>query len=103
MSSSFVRISKREAQKRFNAGTMPVYLCPCKLRPGFPWNVACLIFGKEYLEDAERYAPRPDGTDGSILWKGTLEKTAWDLLYNNWAYYNATYETGYYAHYYVQK
>lgn len=26
---------------------------------------------------------------------------AWATYYNEWLYYNATYETGYYAHFYV--
>ena len=31
------RISKATARKLYNQG-IPVYACPCKLRPGRPWN-----------------------------------------------------------------
>lgn len=92
---SFKRISKSAAKKLFNEGK-GVYLCPCKMMPGTPFNMAALIYGKEYLEKAEMYRNSPD------LWKGTLEATAWDLMYNNWSFYNTSYETGYYAAYYVE-
>ena len=88
-----IRISKREAQKCF-AADQPIYLCPRKFVPCTPWHVECLILGKEYLEKAEGYRNHP------TLWKGTIEATAWALMYNNWAYYNASWEAGYYAHYY---
>jgi hypothetical protein len=90
----FTRITKRQAMARFNKG-LPFYLCPCKLRPGWPWNFAILIANSEdYREDANKYRDNP------TLWKDSVEQTAWELLYNNWAYYNTSYEMGYYAHYY---
>lgn len=96
----FKRITKKEAQTLFAQGK-PVYLNPCKFMPSTPFNQACLILGKEYLDKAAEYGPK--GTfPNEKLWKGTVEQTAWDLMYNNWAFYNATYETGYYAHYYVE-
>ncbi len=93
---TFKRVTKREAQKRFNENK-GVYLCPCKMRPGYPWNIAVQVFGKAYLENAETYRNHPD------LWKGTPEQTAWALMYNNFAFYNLTNETGRYAHYYVEE
>lgn len=36
MVAGFTRISKRAAEKRYNAGEV-VILCPVKLRPGFPY------------------------------------------------------------------
>ncbi len=98
----FIRISKREARKIFAEGNKFIFVCPCKMWPSAPWNMAAMISGREYLENAERYAPREDGTDAGSCWKGNLADTAWDLMYNNWAFYNATHETGYYAHYYIQ-
>ena len=92
----FKRITIQEAKKRF-AEDKPIYLCPCKMNPAGPWGQACLILGKQYLENAEWYQKHP-----SPLWKGTLAATAWDLMYNNWAFYNTNYEMGYYAHYYIQ-
>lgn len=71
---TYRRITKREAIKRFN-DKLPIVLCPCKLRPGFPWRPDVTIYGKDYA--------------------------TWDQMYNNWAYYNTSYEAGYYAHYYI--
>jgi len=98
----FIRITKWEARRLFAKGNETIFLCPCKMHPGFPFNMALMVSGKEWLEKAQWYKPRDDGTT-SDLWKGTIEKTAWDLLYNNWNYYNTSYETGYYAHYYIQR
>lgn len=89
------RITKAEARKLFAQGK-PVTLCPCKLYPGGPWSIGCRVFGKEWIERADRLYRESD------LWKGTAEATGWDLMYNEWKYYNASYETGYYAHYYVE-
>lgn len=107
------RISKREAQRLFALGDTAIFLCPCKLRPGFPWNVAAHVFGREYLEDAKRYLPRENsGTiNGEICWQAAqagilkmdINKIAWDLMYNSFAYYNLTSETGRYAHYYIER
>lgn len=91
----FKRITKREAKALFAKGEV-VYFCPCKFAPDGPWSMACGCHPTEWLEQAKTYEGHP------ILWKGTVEATAWDLAYNNWAYYNATNETGLYAHYYLQ-
>jgi hypothetical protein len=90
-----VRITKREAKKRF-AQDLPVILCPCKLRAGPPWHPQCEVRGGEYLLRAESYRDHPD------LWDGTLEETAWSLMYHNWKFHNTSCEMGYYAHYYVE-
>lgn len=92
---SFKRISKAAARKLFNEGK-GVYLCPHKMRPDTPFSEAILVFSKEWLDRAEMYRDNPK------LWCGTLEKTAWNLMYNNWSFYNSSYETGYYAAYYVE-
>lgn len=77
----FTRITKAAAIKRF-VDNLPVYFCPCKLSPCSPWNVACLI-----IRDKER---------GYSGW------TTFEQAYNAWSYYNTSYETGYYAHYYME-
>ena len=92
---AYTKVTKSQAKKLFNQGS-PIYLCPNKMYPSGSFNMACLVFGKEYLEAAERYRTNP------TLWEGTLEETAWGLMYRNWVYYNATYETGYYASYYIE-
>lgn len=94
------RITKREAFKLFTTTDTLVYFCPCKMWPEGPWSSACPISGKEYLEDARAYEQYDQQ---SPCWKGTVEQTAWDLAYNNWAFYNTCHEMGYYAHYYVQR
>lgn len=91
------RITKREAQAKFYTGVEGIILCPCKFRPDGPFSMGCRVFGREWLDKAEGYADSPD------LWKGTINSTAWSLMYNNWAYYDTSYETGYYAHYYVEE
>jgi hypothetical protein len=97
----FTRISKREARKLFNENKSFV-LCPVKLRPGSPWSSHCTIPTdtiKDYKVQAAWYAP--DGiTPSTELWEGTINNTAWTLLYDNWAFYNTSWETGYYAAYY---
>jgi hypothetical protein len=92
------RITKRDARRRF-AANEPILLIGCKFYPSTPFNQAVCVYGAEYLERAKQY--RNDSFSG--LWKGSVENTAWDLMYNNWAYYNTSYETGYYAHYYVEE
>lgn len=91
----FVKISKAEAKKRF-AKSEAIFLCPCKLAPDGPFSSAALVYGKEYLEKAKLYIDHP------TLWKGSIEATAWDLMFNNWKHYNASYECGYYPTYYIQ-
>ena len=93
----FIRITKAQARKLFAEGDKVVYLCPCKMRPGFPFNMALGVSGTEYLEQAEGYKKNPD------LWKGTVEETAWCLMFNNWNFYNASHECGYYPHYYIER
>lgn len=94
---SMRRVSKAQARKLFNAGDKPVILCPCRMHPGRAFSMGCTVFGREWLERAERYRYHP------ALWEGTVEATAWGLMYREWAYYNATSETGRYAHYYVEE
>lgn len=91
----FNRITIHEAKRRFNRGE-PVVFCPCNLRPGYPWSPHCAIHPAEWLEEAAGYV------NNHILWKGSVQATAWDLAYSNWAYYNASHEAGYYAAYYVE-
>jgi hypothetical protein len=99
----YTRIKKKEAFERFSKGEV-IYLVPCKMYPGGFWNVACPIQLTNDLKDhAMRYKQDYDNnTRYAHLWHGTIEKTAWELIYNNWAYYNTNYEMGYYAHYYLK-
>lgn len=88
------RITKRQAKKLFSEGKM-IVLCPCKIWPEGPFSMACRISGTEYIREAHMSVNHPD------LYKGSIEETAWCLMYNNWQFYNSSYEMGYYPHYYV--
>ena len=88
------RISKTEAKRRFTAGE-EIWLCPSKLRQGWPWF-------PEYRAKEEEFTSKAlDYVNHEILWEGTVAETAWQLMYRGWAFYNTNYEMGYYAHYYV--
>jgi hypothetical protein len=94
---TFFRITCAKAKKLFFSGK-PFHICPVKLRPGKPWNPECLILsGAEYMDNAIRYKNNP------VLWKGSVEKTAWNMFINQWSFYNTSYEQGYYPAYYVEK
>ena len=80
----FIKITKREAFKRFALGKI-VVLCPCKCRPGLPFGPHSYISGSD------------------VVVKGVAPIIAWKRMYDNWVYYNATWETGYYAHYYKEE
>jgi len=106
----FKRITKKHAKKLFSEGK-PIYLCPSKMNPNaYLFSPACLVFFTDDLkQSALRYKSYAEDTSDSYypkqyahLWLGSIEETAWDLMYNNWSYYNTSYETGYYAHYYIE-
>jgi hypothetical protein len=78
--SQFTRISKAEARKRYDEGETLI-VCPNKIRPGYPFAMHSTIHSKEWLD-----------SDYSF-----------ESMLNQWAYYNASYETGYYAHYYTEE
>ena len=99
MERHFTRITKQAAKELFTKG-QTVYFCPAKMRPGWPWNIACPVSGREYMEHAKDYEPR-EGEPNFALWEGTLADTAWSLAYSNWSFYNTSWECGYYAHYYI--
>jgi hypothetical protein len=101
---TYKRITKAQARKLFNEGK-PLTLCPCKVLPGGEWPQQSNISEKGIAELKEKAAwYSPDGISPStILWKGDINKTAWDLMYNEWAFYNTNSEQGQYAHYYIIK
>lgn len=72
----FTRISKSQARKLW-AARVPVYACPCKLRPGRPWH-----------PEAQRIIDRGHGF--------TFDRVASAV-----EYYGCTPETGRYLAYYV--
>jgi hypothetical protein len=94
----FKRITKLQAIRLFNA-KKEFYICPVKMAPGGMWHLEHSMDEKSieaWMESAKRYQ------DNSKLWYGTIEKTAWNLFYNNWAYYNTNYEVGHHASYWIK-
>ena len=90
------RITKQKAQKLFAEGK-PIILCPNKLRAGGPWHPECTVTLEHYLPMVQYYQET-----NSTLWKGTPAATAWELMYNNWNFYNTGNGMGDYAHYYIK-
>lgn len=95
----YTRITKKQAKQRFNEGK-EFYIIPCKMRINTHWHSEILVnlnIIAKYKDYASWY------TDHPTLWKGDLNSTAWDLMYNNWRFYSTNYEMGYYAHYYIKE
>ena len=90
----FRRITIHEAKKRFKDGKL-IVLCPCKMFPtSAPFASHITVHPAEHLERAAwLYKDDP----------GEVWEKAWKSMFNSWAYYNASYECGYYAHYYVEE
>jgi len=82
----FKRISKRQAKKMFEENKS-FSLCPCKMNPSYPFSMACKINPTDWKEHCENIGV----TD------------PFESMYSNWAYYNTSWETRYYAHYYIEK
>jgi len=77
--STYTRISKNEARKRFDAGK-DFALCPVKLRPGFPWAPHMTVRSGEHKANGRTF----------------------EQLLNEFCYYNANCnETGLYAAFYL--
>lgn len=70
------RITKNAARKLYDSNK-PVYFCPCKLRPGEPWNPELLI--------------EKSRTDGATF----------AYMINSATFYNCTSETGRYLAFYA--
>jgi len=75
----FTRISKRAARKLFSEGK-PLYVIAHKMRPGMPFQMGMTIFSEKYLEENKDF----------------------DSMVNNFAFYNCSYETGYYPAFYLE-
>lgn len=88
---NLTRISKARARKLW--GKQDISLCPCKLRPGFPWRPNIDVFASEIAEKlASKYEHERKAAD-------------FDVYVRNFEYYNCNMnETGYYtAFYLIQK
>ena len=78
----YARVQKRIAEKLYNQGGI-IYLCPCNLRPGRPWNpeiAVCL-------------------TDGDGVTSAPIQ---FDDMVDRYAAYNCNREDGLYPLYFVK-
>jgi hypothetical protein len=89
------RISKRHGFRLFCEGK-PVLLCPRKFRPERPFSLALTVHAREWIE-RETMLARGNGTKKTAE---QLHKEAFESMLRNWAWFNASWETGYYRHYY---
>lgn len=74
----YIRISKKEAEKRYNAGEI-IRLCACKVSPVDVWGV--------YVDCQKEEFPR---------------NREFETVVNAFRRYNCNYEIGYYPAYYVK-
>ena len=82
---TFTRVSKMTAKKAYING-FAIALCPCKLRPGAPWNAETII-------DRE--------TRGGVTDDISAENDFENLL-NSFSYYNCRSDTGKYTAFFVE-
>lgn len=92
----WVRISMQRAKERWAEGKS-IIMVPCKCSPGSIFDQITVVFPDSWMHRAEEHGPL------SLLWAGSVEKTAWNLMYNLWQSRSASYTMGYYAHYYIAK
>ena len=84
---TFKRIDRRRAKKAFMSG-LPVWACPCNLRPFGHWSPACDFIPTYYLED---YGYKRQELGG-----------VFDLICNSFEAYNCiNSETGRYISFYI--
>lgn len=86
------RISKNEAKNLWIQGK-EIGLLSCNLMPGMMWQ-PCFVNMLDYVKSDFSYS------DDTKLELVELAELTWNKMYNNWYYYNANHEMGYYAHYY---
>lgn len=86
----YIRISKKEAEKRYNAGEI-IRLCACKVSPVNVWGV--------YVDCQKEEFPHI-GNDGF----NTIvpRNREFETVVNAFRRYNCNYEIGYYPAYYVK-
>ena len=77
------RITHHAARKMFFAGEIVVF-CPCKMYPCHPISFQVFIHPSEYLS------------------QNATPQEAWKAAIRNFNFHNASWETGYYPHFYKQ-
>lgn len=85
----FNRISKLRARKLYDDGKI-VYLCPVKLRPGYPWHPEVAI---------SKHNERTDGLAQYFV----SDTNEFDKVVNDFTHYNCNWSAGTYPAYYVRE
>ena len=75
----FRQCSKKMAEIKFNLGE-EIVLCPCKLRPGFPFSPHLTIHSQKWVNEGKTF----------------------EQMVKEFIYYNCSHEAGYYPHYYIE-
>ena len=81
------KINQKKAKKLWFAGR-PIWLCPCNIKQPTPAHLVTFSHWKESAEWAE---------GDESLWKGSVEETAWHLMYEHWKVYNGSQAPHYFA------
>lgn len=87
----FTRISKRAAEKLYNAGKT-VRICACKLSPVNSWGMYADANSRDYTTVST------DGFNTTVA-----RNRAFETVVNAFRYYNCSHETGRYPAFYVKE
>lgn len=87
----FTRISKRAAEKLYNAGET-VRICACKLSPVNVWGAYSDANNRDFT------AVSGDGFNTTVA-----RNRAFETVVNAFRFYNCNHETGYYPAFYVRE
>ena len=87
----FVRVSKKRAKKLYDEGQI-IYLCPYRLRPGYPWHPEIAVTKTDLTELKEDFGVQ-------YFVSNTRD---FETLVNDFAYYNCTWKNGEYPAYYIK-
>lgn len=85
----FRRIAKIKARKRYDNGET-IYLCPIKLRPGYPWHPEVAI-------------TKTDDRSDDMAQYFVSSTSEFDNVVNSFEYYNCNYSVGIYPAFYVKE
>lgn len=96
------RIDKREARKQWRNG-VTIGLVACNMRPFGGWSYPCFVTPEEWIAKRKDSRNHNDYWMKPYLYPGLdVVDAAFQCMLDNWSYYNASYETGYYPHYYIE-
>ncbi len=92
----WVQLTRERAKERWFSGDA-ITLIPCKCSPTGPSGLAVEVYPEGFMVEARSYGRH------SPLWKGSVEETAWYLMYQEWAYSSTGFDLGAHANFYIAK